>query len=64
MSPQRAIRDRSLLIGKNLVNGNWIESQSGQRFNVYGMPHEHNDTVHLPSEQTINAVIYFRSGHG
>ncbi|CAG9983200.1 unnamed protein product [Clonostachys byssicola] len=35
MSPSHRLKDPSLLIGKNLIGGKWVEALSGQRFDVF-----------------------------
>lgn len=39
MATKRTLKESSLLIGKSLINGEWTESHSGARFNVYGSSH-------------------------
>lgn len=36
MSSSRTLKDPSLLIGKNLIGGKWIEALTGQRFDIFG----------------------------
>lgn len=47
MAAQRSLKDPSLLIGKCLINGKWVESQSGARFNVYGQSLSCDDFITL-----------------
>ena len=39
MATTRKLKDPSLLIGSNYVNGKWKSSTSGKVFNVYGKSH-------------------------
>ena len=37
MPQERRLKDPSLLIGKNYVDGQWVESVSRKRFKVHGI---------------------------
>jgi succinate-semialdehyde dehydrogenase/glutarate-semialdehyde dehydrogenase len=37
------LKDPSLFVGKNYVDGQWIESVSGKRFDVHGMSSNSNN---------------------
>lgn len=37
MLQERRLNDASLLIGKNYIDAQWVDSGSGSTFNVHGM---------------------------
>lgn len=57
------LKDPSLFVGKNYVDGQWIESVSGKRFDVHGMSsnssnHHIYSSFHLQTQPAAPSSVH------